>query len=267
MSARPDTWMPVYWGDYARDTGHLNAAGHGAYLMLIKHYWCTGAPIIDDDDELWRVACCDSKKEWLVLKPKVLRFFERQDGVLRHKRIDKEIASATAAVSAKSKAGKKGAETRWQKDGGAVAEPPKPDGKIIADACGSHTFANAPSPSPSPEETSPLRSDVSGAKRAARLSEDWSPRAEEVSVAETEGVDWQRELLKFRDHWRAASGQNSRKLDWNAAFRNWLRNAPKGSARRAIERADPWANLFPDEPAPSYDLEMTADEHGGYRVQ
>lgn len=123
MSARPDTWMPMYWGDYARDTGHLSAAGHGAYLMLIKHYWCSGVPLADDDDELWRVACCDSKKDWQKLKPKIVRLFVKDGGLLRHKRIDKELSVAFARTEAKAEAGRKGAEKRWQKDGTPMAEP------------------------------------------------------------------------------------------------------------------------------------------------
>lgn len=123
MTPRPDTWMPIYWGDYARDTGHLNSAGHGAYLMLIKHYWCTGEPLTDDDDELWRVACCDSKRDWLKLRPKVSKLFRISDGKWRHKRIDTEMERAAKKTQAKAEAGRLGAEKRWGKDGAAIADP------------------------------------------------------------------------------------------------------------------------------------------------
>lgn len=118
-AARPDTWMPMFWGDYARDTGHLNAAGHGAYLMLIKHYWCTGKPLADDDDELWRIACCDSKRDWLKLRPKIARLFQVADGEWRHKRIKIELKRALENVEKRASAGRKGAESRWQSDGNA----------------------------------------------------------------------------------------------------------------------------------------------------
>lgn len=96
----------MYWGDYARDTGHLNACGHGAYLMLIKHYWCTGQPLADNDNELWRIACCDSKTEWLRVRDKITRLFSMEDGVLRHKRIDLELGKAVSITEHRRAAGK-----------------------------------------------------------------------------------------------------------------------------------------------------------------
>jgi uncharacterized protein YdaU (DUF1376 family) len=138
--------MPMYWGDYARDTGHLNAAGHGAYLMLIKHYWSTGNPLADDDDELWRVACCDSKKEWQKLRPKIVRLFIQDGGKLRHKRVEKELIKACAITHAKAEAGKKGAEARWQKDGNRMAE-----------ASNSQRQTDTPSPSHPLKEVPVLR--------------------------------------------------------------------------------------------------------------
>lgn len=147
----------MYWGDYARDTGHLNATCHGAYLMLIKHYWCSGAPLTNDDDELWRIACCDSKREWQKIKPKIAKLFSVDGSQLRHKRVDQELAKALANVNAKAEAGKKGAEKRWQKDGSAIAEPQL-----------SQWQNDATSPSPKKEEDSDLRSDASASPPDAR---------------------------------------------------------------------------------------------------
>lgn len=118
-SMRPDNWMPLFWGDYARDTGHLNNAHHGAYLMLIKHYWCTGLPLPDDDDKLWRISCCDSKGAWKKLRSTVEAFFEVGNGVWRHKRIDEELGRAKARTARRAEAGSRGAAKRWQTHGNA----------------------------------------------------------------------------------------------------------------------------------------------------
>jgi len=41
-------WMPLYVGDYLRDTRDLNTLQHGAYLLLIMHYWQHDALPTDD---------------------------------------------------------------------------------------------------------------------------------------------------------------------------------------------------------------------------
>lgn len=151
-TARPDTWMPIFWGDYARDTGHLSALMHGAYLMLIKHYWCTGKPLPDDDAQLWRIACCDSPAQWRGIKAIVAAFFVIAAGLWRHKRIDAELEFARQCVQARSDAGKKGAHSTWQRDsndnGNAIAMP-----SVSQEQTAWQDHGTSPSPSPSPSPT------------------------------------------------------------------------------------------------------------------
>lgn len=91
--ARPDTWMPMYWGDYTKDTADLSALEHGAYLMLIAHYWCKASPLPMDDGKLARIAKC-TPSEWSKIKTTVLGFFEAGESVYRHKRVDHELSQA-----------------------------------------------------------------------------------------------------------------------------------------------------------------------------
>lgn len=108
----PTTWMPIYWGDYAKDTGHFSAAQHGAYLMLIKHYWVSRAPLPDDDNQLWRIACADSIAHWRKLKAIIKPFFKVAKGVWRHSRIDKELGLANT----RQEQARDAARRRWEKE-------------------------------------------------------------------------------------------------------------------------------------------------------
>lgn len=60
---------------------------------------------------------------------------------------------------------------------------------------------------------------------AQRLPMDFGLTEKRREIAKMEGVDPDREFARFCDHWRAASGANARKHDWDAAWRNWCRKA------------------------------------------
>jgi len=86
-------------------------------------------------------------------------------------------------------------------------------------------------------------------KRGTRLPDDWH-LATELMVWATEATgnfDYvQREIEKFKDYWKACAGAKGVKLDWDATFRNWIRNAlsrgsygkqtGEGVGRSAIDR-------------------------------
>jgi uncharacterized protein YdaU (DUF1376 family) len=79
--------MPLFIGDYLADTRHLETVQHGAYLLLIAHYWANeGLP--DNDRELARITGLPLRS-WCQMRPKIQAFFH--DG-WHHKRIDAELA-------------------------------------------------------------------------------------------------------------------------------------------------------------------------------
>lgn len=78
-------------------------------------------------------------------------------------------------------------------------------------------------------------------KRGARLAVDWKPSAEDANEAMKRlggPIPAEQELLKFHDYWKAQPGQRGVKLDWDATWRNWIRNA-KGqpNGRRTVHDA------------------------------
>ena len=245
--ADTSTWMPLYIGEYLRDTGHLTTAEHGAYMLLLMQAWARGGELPADDEQLRRLTRMEAK-DWRRSKATLMAFFRLDGGVWRHKRIDHELARSRENIAQRSAAGKASAEARKrQRDSNERSTSVATDVTTTVDTSVPTNVQQKGRtvPSPSPEETSSLRSDVSSAKRGARLPDDWEPRSEEVAFAANEGVDCMREVAKFRDYWRAASGQNARKLDWDAAFRNWLRNAPRGGKRTApASKLSGWYDVF-----------------------
>ncbi len=99
-------WMPFYVADYLGDTGHLTTLEHGAYILLICHYWRTGG-LPTDDAHLARIVRL-SLKAWHRIKPDIEPLF--LDG-WRHKRIEAEFAKQTAIGEKRALAGRKGGAT------------------------------------------------------------------------------------------------------------------------------------------------------------
>jgi hypothetical protein len=82
--------------------------------------------------------------------------------------------------------------------------------------------------------------------RGARLAQDWVlPKAwGEWSVDELgmPADQVRTEAAKFRDYWCAKSGKDATKLDWQATWRNWCRNA-KPTSKPSPQPADTLAKM------------------------
>ena len=96
-------WMPLYVGDYLGDTGHLTTAQHGAYLLLMMHYWRKGE-LPDCDRQLSKITKLPLKT-WCDYRAVLQAFFH--DG-WRHKRIDAELERVMRISEKRASAGQKG---------------------------------------------------------------------------------------------------------------------------------------------------------------
>lgn len=241
--------MPIHIGDYKRDTGHLRALEHGAYLLLLFHHWSTGS-LPDDDRQLSAIACM-TPAEWRKARPILIKFFGEG---WRHGRVEKDLAEAKESYEKRAKAGAEGGKAKArgkQSSSNATAGPEQP-----------LTFNQGSSPS--------LRSGEGARTRGTRLSDDWLPQGDDWNEAiqrlGSQGAH--HELAKFRDHWKAAPGQRGVKLDWDATWRNWVRNArPAAKPPARTGGAQGFESLFQngtshddDTGARSeFDLDLSAD--------
>jgi uncharacterized protein YdaU (DUF1376 family) len=98
-------WMPIYWGDYLRDTRDLTTLQHGAYLLLIAHYWQhDGLP--KEEARLAAIAGV-SPHTWKGIRGAIAEKF--QEG-WKHKRVDDEIQKAERKWMQRSQAGQRGGQ-------------------------------------------------------------------------------------------------------------------------------------------------------------
>ena len=98
----------------------------------------------------------------------------------------------------------------------------------------SNLFGNPYPTRPDPTHITPTELSTTGArKRGTRLPTDFIPseKARQAIIAETPTLDLRREHAKFVDHFTAAAGQRGVRVDWDATWRNWMREAADRASR------------------------------------
>lgn len=242
MAALP--YIQLYVADYLADTMHLDAEEHGAYLLLIMNYWQTGKPI--PKSRLQKIARV-SNERWTSVERSLSEFFNETDGCWVHGRIERDLDSVHQAQEQKSAAGKASAQARMNKKATTVQRPfndrsttveiplngksTNKDTDTDTDNASSSEEAHQEPLISSPTDKTtkpPVLISTTRRKKGNRLPEDWVLPKPWGEWALSERRDWREEDVRrcadsFRDYWIAKS-QGATKLDWEATWRNWVRN-------------------------------------------
>ncbi len=148
--------MPLWIGDYLKDTSRLTLSQHGTYLRLLMDQWVNG-PTPDDDTSICRILGCTAA-EWRKNRPEISRFFEVSGGRWTHGRLEHERAEAQRRSDKAQAKARQGAEARWRgrKTGRRDAPSNAPS---IADPMPQAMLEHMPMqcPSPSPLSVPPER--------------------------------------------------------------------------------------------------------------
>jgi uncharacterized protein YdaU (DUF1376 family) len=125
-------WYPKYPGDYARDTSHLTMLEHGAYTLLMDHYYSTGKPLPANEDanaptlaltsnpRLYRICRATSKQEQDAVDYIISEFFVLEDGRYHQSRADREIEKRLE-ISDKRRAAREARDNKGPKKKGTKA--------------------------------------------------------------------------------------------------------------------------------------------------
>lgn len=111
-------WMPLYVADYLQDTNHLSTVEHGAYLLLIMHYWSKGKLPVEPE-RLARIARLPLE-QWSSIASSIAEFFDEQ---WQHARIDQELADARLRHERRAEAGRNGGKSKALKQKASIATP------------------------------------------------------------------------------------------------------------------------------------------------
>jgi uncharacterized protein YdaU (DUF1376 family) len=152
-----DSYYPFYPGDYLRDTQDLSLIEHGAYRILLDHYYCD-QKLPSEKDRLYRICRAFSVEEQNAVDNVVSRYFkENGDGLLINNRADKEINKRKAFINEQSRKGKLSVKVRREKKNrgsnrGSTGVQTEGVTEPLTEA---QPKFNPPSPSPSPSLSPP----------------------------------------------------------------------------------------------------------------
>ena len=226
-----------FLGDYGRDTGHLTIMEHGAYRLLLDHYYSTERALPPDLPTLCHIARAKSKVEREAVDRVAGEFFPiGEDGQRHNRRADQEIAKRAAQVAINREIGKRGG--RPKKTDSVSTE--KPNGLLDENRMGFSFETDSltePKPNRNPSHshsqiTPPLVPPKGGngqpRRRRERLPARPCPTSFEVTEdmtqwAESIGVPAAQVMTQtevFLDHWRS---KGTLRHDWMATWRNWMR--------------------------------------------
>jgi uncharacterized protein YdaU (DUF1376 family) len=202
-------FYPFHIGDYAVHTRHLTLMEDLAYRRLLDLYYTREKPLPNDEQEVARLI--GMREQVAEVNSVLAEFFDNCGDGWFHDRCDAEIAKMHAKQqNARASVAKRSANAP------ATQALRERDASVI-DASTTNTNTNT-------KEREP---------RATRLASDWKLPADWGIWAERERPDLNplKTAERFADYWRGKPGKDGRKLDWEATWRNWVRDerAPKAN--------------------------------------
>ena len=201
-------------GDFIKDTSFLTNEEIGIYLKLIWLYYDSEKPLPNNLFELGMKTGTRDNQE--VLEGLLGMFFvlDEQNKCWNHSRCDKEIEHYKQQLTTASKAGKASALKR------AMNKNPT----SVEQALDERSTEVQPTNNQQPLTINhkPIKEN----KRGSRLPQDWflTKAMGDWATQERPDLDARQVAEQFKDYWVAQAGQKGVKLDWDATWRNWVRN-------------------------------------------
>lgn len=164
-------YVEFYPGDYMRDTAHLSLMEHGAYVLLLLHYYATEKPLPNDNPTLFRIARSmgETEKEAVIRVADEFFPVSSEDGLRHNARADRETSKARTRVESARENGKKGGRPPKPKNNPTLSETEtQPTTQTITGSKAHHT------PHAIEEQRSKAIEQQTARPSASRFAEFWN---------------------------------------------------------------------------------------------
>lgn len=250
-------YFELHLGDYEAATAHLSVLEDGIYGRLLRLYYRTEKPIPADLKQASRLVRATSKPERDAVQQVLSDFFELREDGYHQQRCDEEIERYQAGEPerAAKKINEESRLKRHRDERGRLFR--------ILNEAGQHAPWNTPMAelrdlanrvSPPLHETAPATPATATqtpitrhqtperveTRRGSRLPPDWrmSPDQEAYCRENRPDLSPVKTAERFRDYWVSKAGKDAVKLDWDATWRNWVRNEKALQAVAGRQSAD-----------------------------
>jgi uncharacterized protein YdaU (DUF1376 family) len=202
-------------GDYISHTIHLSLEEDLAYRRLLDMYYDTELPIPNNIPLVSRKLRINAD----VVKTVLDEFFDLTEDGFKNFRAENEIAEYRKFIEKQKANGSKG------------GRPKKSHRKPTANPTKTQ---NNPNQEPITTNQEPIVKATKGSRLSTNfeLPETWT----EFCQTERPDLNPQKVFDTFKDYWTAKAGNQGVKLDWQATWRNWVRN--QNVAKPMFNKAD-----------------------------
>lgn len=113
VRAKPKAiWYAWFPGDYASKTATLTLVEHGAYRVLLDHYYEMHGSMVANATLLLRVCRAFDSAEIAAVHSVLAKYFVERDGYYHHERADAELAKRAMLREKRAAAGSKGGKQK-----------------------------------------------------------------------------------------------------------------------------------------------------------
>lgn len=214
-------WYKRFPTPYRADTWSLTLAEHGAYNLLLDHYYTTERPLPNEDRALAAICGC-GLDEWFLVKENVTRYFTVTEASLTHDKCDTVIDEALG-----SRNGNRDRQKAFRKR-------LKEQKSITRDVTDDNALVTLLEERRGDKKESP----TVVSPRGSRLSGQWQPSPEDRQYAVDRQVDPDLAAEEFRNYWTSATGKTAIKSDWSKTFHNSILALQERGKFRLV-KADP----------------------------
>lgn len=210
-------------GDYASHTRHLSLMEDLAYRRLIDAYYLAEKPFTGTPADIAKDIGMTAQIEevFYVLS----KFFEQSDdGSWFNKRCDEEIAHYHGKHEQAIRAGKASAEARLSKRSASVQLTNNQE-PINNKQVNAVVVAKAPK--------------ATRWQKGLAIPDSWI----EFCKKERSDIDPSKTFESFTDYWISVAGAKGLKSDWDATWRNWVRNQKGSTAPKEAKMSNFWAQI------------------------